>query len=232
MSTFHTAPTINNQEWNELYGIKKKDLNARDLWWSCVDMALEVSRIIVSSLLVIFVPQNCEGGTCSIKENFEELTDINKTAVGFNFITLGVLSIMYFIIYKREKFLIYRMDENPSVAKTHFQTVFQSNPEIELGVVWYNKLMFRSAICSILIYSINMIISAIVIFRDYYDGYQSVIQYLVNSGLCVYLMYKCITHSKSSLVLSNTSFVPITYNDVDPAYLEKRKKTDENAITL
>lgn len=220
MSSFHTAQE--NNEWNELYGIKKKNLNARDLWWVCLDITIELSRIVVSSLLVIFVPQDCGATTCSIKENFEDLTGLNKTAVGFNFITLGFLLIMYLVIYKREKFLIYRMDENAKLPKTNCADVFAKNPEIEAGVIWYNRLMFWWAICAALSYAINMIISGVVIFGEYYDGYQSAIQYIVNSCLCLYLIYRSIIHSKSKLVLSNTSFLPIAYNDVDQDYVQSK----------
>lgn len=217
---FHTS--AENNEWNQLYGIKKKDLNVRDLCWALVDILIELFRIVVSSLLVIFVPQNCGGTTCNIKENFEKLTDINKTAIGFNFITLGVLLLMYLVIYKREKFLIYRLDENAKLAKTNCSEVLSKHPEIEAGVVWYNRAMFYMAVMSAISYIINMLISGVVIFRDYYDGYQSVVQYLVNSGLCMYLIYRSIIHSRSNLVLSNTSFLPIAYNDVDQNYIQEK----------
>ncbi len=222
MSTFTTASEDN--EWNQMYGIKKKNLNARDLWWATFDIMLELSRICVSSLLVVFVPQNCDGKTCSVKENFEELTAINKGAVSFNFITLGILLIMYLIIYKREKFLIYHLDENAKLPKTNCSTVFEKHPEIESGVLWYNRVMFWMAILSAISYTINMLLSAVVIFGYYYDGYQSVIQYGVNSALCMYLIYRSIVHSKSKLVLSNTSFLPISYNDVDADYVQSKNQ--------
>ncbi len=209
-------------EWNQLYGIKKKDLNASDLWWALFDIMIELSRIIVSSLLVIFVPQNCDGSTCTIKENFENLTDINLVAVIFNFITLGFLLLMYLVIYNREKYLIYHLDENAKLPKTNCTNVFTQNPEIESGVAWYNRTMFWCAVFAGTNYTLNMIISGIVIFRDYYDGYQSVVQYMVNGGLCTYLIYRSIVHSRSKLVLSNTSFLPIAYNDVDQDYIQKK----------
>jgi len=205
-------------EWNQLYGIKKKNLNSRDIWRACFDILLELSRIIVSSLLVIFVPQNCEGKTCSIKENFSDLNKTNKAAILCNFITLSILLFMYSIIYKRERFIIYKMDENAKLPKTNNVNVFKDHPEIEAGVQWYNRMMFWSALVSAVSYTVNMSISGIVIFRDYYDGYQSVIQYIVNSCLCMYLIYRSILHSRSSLVLSNTSFLPIAYNDIDLDY--------------
>lgn len=210
-------------EWDQLYGIKKKDLNARDLAWACFGILIELSRIVVSSLLVVFVPQNCDGSTCSIRENFEALSETNKFTLGFNFITLGVMLLMYLVIYRREKFLIYRLDENAKLPKTNCIEVFKDNPEIENGVFKYNRLMFYWGVTAAICYTINMVVSAITIFVDYYDGYQSVVQYLVNTSLCIYLIYRSILHSRSDLILSNTSFLPVTFNAIDQDYLIKKQ---------
>lgn len=210
-----------NSEWNSLYGVKKKNLNAQDMWWAVFGIVTEVFRILVSSLLVVFVPQACEMGTCTIKENFEELTPFNKAALGFNFITLGSLLGMYGIIYKRERFLIYHMDEASYQPKTGCEEVFKKYPEIQYGVRRYNTLLLSSTIASGILYLVNMILSAILIFGYFYDGYQSAIQYIVNSALCISILYRSFTHSRSSLVLSNTTFVPTAYNKVDPDYESK-----------
>lgn len=219
-------------EWDELYGIKKKNLNARDHFWALFDILVEVSKILVSSLLVVFVPQDCGGYTCSIKENFEELTNTNKTALGFNFITLGFMIIMYIITYKREKFLIYHMDEDGKLPKTNCDLVFKEYSEIDYGFRRYNKLLFISAIVSCIFYILNMILSAVIIFGHFYDGYQSVVQYLVNCGLCVYVLYRNIVHSRSNLALSSVSFLPIAYNSVDQDYVSKKKQIEVVGVAM
>lgn len=213
-------------EWDVLYGTKKKDLNARDHFWATFDIVIEIGRILVSSLLVVFVPQDCGSYTCTIKENFEELTNLNETALGINFITLGFMMIMYGIIYKREKFLIYHMDETGKLPKTNCDEVFKQCPEIDYGFRRYNKLLFVSAIISSIFYVLNMILSAVIIFGYFYDGYQSVVQYLVNCALCISILYRSIVHSRSNLALSNTSFLPIAYNDVDKDYMSKKTQVE------
>lgn len=209
-------------EWSELYGVKKYNLNNSDLFWTVSAILVELFRITIGSLLVIFVPQDCHGETCSNQENFEDLSRINELAIVMNFITLAVLLSMYLIIYRREKFLIYHLDENPKLPKTHCSEVFKDNAEIEAGVYWFNRAMFWSGILSALVYTFNMLISGVVIFRDHYDGYESVVQYLVNTGLCTYFIYRAILHSRSSLVLSNVSFLPIAYNQLDETYARNK----------
>ena len=215
-------------EWSSLYGVKKSNLNATDMWYACFCIAFEVIRIVASSLLVVFIPQNCDGHVCSFKENFVELTNVNKTALGVNFITLIALLIMYVVIYKREKFLIYRMEEDGRVPKDNCLSVLSNDLEIAAGVRWYNRAMLITAIISALIYLLNLVLSAVVIFGFYYNGYASITQFFINSCLCMYLIYRAITHSRSKLVLSNTTFVPTVYNTIDPEY--DRRKRSQSAV--
>lgn len=214
--------TADEDEWNQLYGIKKKDHNATDLLYAWFDILLELSKIVVSSLLVVFVPQNCDGSTCSIVENFTDLTDINKGALGWNFITLGFMLFLYVVIYRRERFLIYRMDEDAKVPKTNSAKVFADHPEIANGVRYHNDLLRTMALLSTVVYIVNIALSCIVIWGYYYENYQSVVQLLINAGLCVYVLWRSLVHSKSTLVLSNTTFSPIVYNEVDKDYVSQK----------
>ena len=221
-------PLTNSEinEWNELYGIKKKNLNARDLMWSVFDMMFEIGRMIVSSLLVVFVPQDCDGHLCDIRENFEDLDKFNQIALGINFSTLGLLMILYAVIYKREQYLIYHLDENFKLPKTNYAEIFPKFPEIQLGVSRYNMRLYCMSIVCIVVYIVNMVISGIIVFGYYYHGYQTAVQYSVNSCLCMAILYRSMIHGKSLMILSNTSFTPITYNAVDPEYIAKKIRND------
>ena len=213
----------------DLYGIKKKDLNREDVIYMVAAILVELSKIVVSSLLAVFVPQNCDGYTCTIHDNFVDLTDLNKGALGWNFITLGFMIALYTIIYKREKYLIYRLDDDPSVAKLHIHEVFKSNPEIESGVYMHNTRLKWFGIITSIIYLINVILSGVLIFGDYYDGYQSVIQFIVNAGLCYYILFRSVYHAitteRSGLVISNTHFAPLVYNQIDKDYKDQLTNT-------
>lgn len=206
--------------WNDLYGVKKKDLNRQDIMYSVLNIALELSKISISSLLVIFVPQGCgDAGTCSIKENFEELSDLNIATIAWNFITLATMLVLYAIIYQREKYLIYRLDEDPKVPKTNITTVFSAHPEIKMGVYTHNLRLKWIGIIATVIYIINIALSAAIIFGYFYDGYQSVVQFVVNVGLCVSILFRSLTHAKvSDMVISNTVFIPLVYNQIDKDY--------------
>lgn len=172
----------------------------------------------MSSLLTIFIQQNCGGYTCSIKENFEELSDLNITAVVFNFFTFGCLFTMYVFIYYREDILIKLLDENPILPKTWIKNVFQTYPQIKEQVYKWDDILFYTAIVNSFIYLVNVILSTIIII-EFYDGWLSIFYLVVNSGLCVSILYRCINNSmstrKENVVLSLIQNVPVCFNDVD-----------------
>ena len=223
----------NDPVWDELYGVRKKDLNREDMLYSIANILFELARISVSSLLVIFIPQNCgDAGTCSLKENFEDLSDLNLAAIIWNFLTLATMIFLYYIIYKREKYLIYRLDEDPKVPKTNITIVFKEHPEIHAGVYSYNSWLKWSSVSATLVYIVNVALSASIIFGYFYDGYQSVIQFIINVTLCISILYRGLIHSRvDDIVISNTLFIPLVYNQVDKNYASSIGNIEIDSMT-
>ena len=60
-----------------------------------ISVALELYRVLVSSLLILFVPQDCDGHLCSLTENMETNSQIYTTGLFFNFATMFVFLVMY-----------------------------------------------------------------------------------------------------------------------------------------
>lgn len=46
-----------------------------------ISVALELYRVLVSSLLILFVPQNCDGHLCSLTENMESSSQTYTTGL-------------------------------------------------------------------------------------------------------------------------------------------------------
>ena len=57
----------------------------------------EFYRVIMSTLLTLFVPQSCGGSPCSISDKMSPADAYGTFALTSNFITLGLFCIMYFI---------------------------------------------------------------------------------------------------------------------------------------
>jgi hypothetical protein len=69
---------------------------------------LEAYKVFLACLLSIFVPQYCPETktTCTLSENFSNLTMYNEFVIVFNFLTLGAFLYLYFIQNRRETYLI------------------------------------------------------------------------------------------------------------------------------
>ena len=62
-----------------------------------ISVALELYRVLVSSLLILFVPQDCGGGNlCTMTENMNSDSNLYTTGLFFNFATLFVFIAIFF----------------------------------------------------------------------------------------------------------------------------------------
>ena len=70
--------------------------DSKELLLSYLATVIECYKVFVACLLVVFVPQYCEESktTCSLKENFSNLSRFNEFVLFYNFFTL-----MYFIYF-------------------------------------------------------------------------------------------------------------------------------------
>ena len=72
-----------------------------------ISVSLEMYRVMVSSLLILFVPQRCGDHVCSIFENMNaEGNDFYRTCLIMNYITVACFIIMYMAEIRREEKLI------------------------------------------------------------------------------------------------------------------------------
>ena len=58
-------------------------------------IALEMYRVMVSSFLVLFVPQKCDNHVCSLSENMVLENELYTAGLVFNFITMASFIAMY-----------------------------------------------------------------------------------------------------------------------------------------
>ena len=68
----------------------------------------EAYKVLMACLLSVFVPQLCPetGTTCTLKENFSDLTPYNVFVLLFNFWSLSSFLYLYYMQKKREAYII------------------------------------------------------------------------------------------------------------------------------
>jgi cytochrome b subunit of formate dehydrogenase len=185
-----------------------------------ISVALELYRVLVSSLLILFVPQDCDGHLCTLTENVETTSQIYTTGLFFNFATMFVFLMMYTLEVKRENRLITFLDVNKSMASDNDSVgqVLQKLPsEKRNSILTLDVYYQKVAYVAMGAFVINSIISGIVVYQ-YSLGNQTTttiitnILFMVSKMSDVYLTVNTDKNVFYSAYLKGK----IQYNDVDP----------------
>jgi cytochrome b subunit of formate dehydrogenase len=185
-----------------------------------ISVALELYRVLVSSLLILFVPQDCDGHLCTLTENMETTSQIYTTGLFFNFTTMFVFLMMYTLEVKRENRLITYLDVNKSMASDNDSVgqVLQKLPsEKRNSILTLDVYYQKVAYVAMGAFVINSIISGIVVYQ-YSLGNQTTttiitnILFMVSKMSDVYLTVNTDKNVFYSAYLKGK----IQYNDVDP----------------
>jgi len=184
---------------------------------------IESYKVLVSSLLSLFVPQICDGETCSLSQNIYNLTRFNEFVLVFNFITLASFLILYYIQLKREAYIISHLEVDKSLADNSLEINLQPYPNILKRINDHNRRFLLLSKVTTVIFTLNIIFSAILIFYFYYDGWRSVTTFVANVLLSTTKLTNSMTLDLKTLegktlALSSTRQEPISYNAIDPDY--------------
>ena len=201
-----------------------------------MSVTLELYRMMVSSLLILFIPQKCENHICSLTENLESPTQKYFIGLIINYITMGSLLIMYICEIRREEKLIKILEVNNTIS-TDNESVGKRLEVLD----WEkrNKLFFidrnyqYASYFAIFIYIINAVLSGIVI-QDYSLGNQTIMVYLTN---ILFMLNKfsnvyIIINTDKNIFFSAYLNTKVQFNDIDPreiVKIEKRRSLRRNS---
>ncbi len=210
--------------------MSKKD--QQDLVTGVFFSIIEGVRISMATLFSIFVPQYCQetAATCTLQENFTNLTPFNEFVIFFNFLSLGFFSRLMYVMNKREAYLISHLEESRDHAYNSFIDNLKPYPKVISRVNDHNHLLKKWTRLTLLTYILNLIFSCVLIFYYFYDGFRSVTTLVANVLLVsgklhsLITIYKeCVEKAERPLALSVSKTTQVSYNVIDPVY-EKRKK--------
>jgi hypothetical protein len=188
-------------------------------------VSIELYRVLVSSLLIIFIPQNCSGNLCTMKENLESKDYTYNVGLTFNFISLGAFIILYICEISRENKLIKYLEVNPRNPRDNesLEIIFDKIPanyrEKLYRIDYYYKKFSYSCV---IIFIVNVIISGIVIYK-YSLGNQTTTNFITNILFMVTKVYDTyyVANTEKSIFYSAYMRDHVQFNDIDPA-LKKR----------
>jgi len=179
---------------------------------------IELYRVMVSSLLILFISKNCTDHICSNNEKLVINNSIYTVGIIINFITLFSFIILYIIEIKRENQLITYLEvniekpcDNISVgnALTHL-----SNDKRKI-IIFFDTIYQRVGQIVIIIFIINTILSGMIIYQ-YYFNYQIITTYITNILFMTTKMYDICTNVATETNIFYSAYLKskIQYNDI------------------
>lgn len=209
------------------------DSDQKQLLLSTITYLGETFKLFIACLLTVFVPQRCTNQPdqlCTLHDNFFDLIPYNIFSLTFNFITLSVLIIFYFIEFRREQWCIKYLDHTYDKSEINLKLEILDYPTYFNKLLYYNRIYYHYSIGSITVTILNIIFSTILILYYYYLDYRSVLNIITNSLLILeklFNSYKIASSSNEDLcAISAYLITPIVYNTIDEDYKHNTRKKD------
>ena len=227
-NTITTITTITTTTKQNCRNYIKKILASQDFsqrLYMTMNVTIELYRILVSSLLIVFVPQNCDGHVCSLGENLIWTDIINNTGILCNFITLCGFIILYIFEITRENKLIKYLEVNPQNPRDNesLEIIFENIPlqyrnKIYKADYYYEKFTY---VC-VFLFIINTIASGFVIY-NYSLGNQTTTTFITNVLFMITKVYDTyyLANTEKSVFYSAYLREHVQFNDIDPSLKEK-----------
>ena len=217
------------------------DENTKQAMSSIGSTLVEGAKILMATMLSVFVPQYCEDTmtTCTLEQNFKNLTLFNEFVLAFNFITLGIFINLTYIINKREIYFISHLDESREHAYNSLSKNMKLYPKYMRRIKEFNNSMFLWTKITMIFFIMNVIFSNILIFYFYYDGFRSITVTISNVLLVSNKLYQSFDICKTCLgvnpmALSLVKQTPVSYNVIDFNYsiLKQRKRRTSSLVDI
>jgi hypothetical protein len=181
---------------------------------------LELYRVMISSFLILFVPQLCDDHVCSYDENMTLGNELYSAGLFFNFITMLSFLIMYFFEIKRENRLITYLEVNKNVPSDNdsVQKLLESLPEDKRNNIWtLDRYYQRAGYISIGCFVANSVLSGFVVYQYYLDT-QTTTTFVTNIVVMITKLGDVYTTVNTEKNIFYSAYLKgkVQFNDVDP----------------
>jgi hypothetical protein len=225
-----------------LYNYVIKTLNNQDFQQKTnmvISVSLELYRVMISSLLIIFVPQKCDDHVCSLMDNLYADNKLYYIGLIINYITLVSFLMMYICETRREEKLIKILEvnktistDNESVGKRLDILPKEKHQQI-LNVDKHYQYISYYVMC---VYGLNITFSSIVI-NEYSLGNQTLVIFLTNLLFMITKLSNVynIINTEQNIFFSAYLNTKVQFNDLDPRELgkiQKQKSIDERILQI
>lgn len=199
-------------------------------------LVVELYRVMVSSFLILFVPQKCGDHVCTYSENLVLENELYSAGIILNFITMTCFLFLYYVEVRRENKLITYLDvnnnmprDNDSVGKS-----LEKLDDMRKTAIWtFDRQYQQIGYISILMFVGNSVVSGVVVYNYYLDN-QTTTTLITNILFMISKLYDvyATVHTEKNVFYSAYLKSKIQFNDVDPEKIFSKYRNGDNEIEL
>lgn len=183
-------------------------------------------RVVMASLLALFVPQKCPespSNECTLRDNFTDLIPFNVAVLVVNFLTLGSMIALSVIEYHRENWCIEYLDFDEKQPITALVGQLEQHAQRKDELTRHTYRYYVAAWVAVGCNAVNFLVSAVLIYHYYYLDYKSITVLVSFVLLIADKLSTAFSVSRRSLhefiVESAYRSGPTVYNVLDPDHL-------------
>lgn len=199
---------------------KLNDQNFTQKLSVAISLAIELYRVMISSFLILFVPQKCGDHVCTYSENLVLENELYSAGIVLNFLTMSCFILLYCVEVSRENKLITYLDVNNNTPMDNESVGAALNKldDYRKNAIWKLDAKYqRVGYISIGMFVGNTILSGVVIYNYYLDN-QTTTTLITNILFMTTKLYDVYTnvHTDKNVFYSAYLKSKIQFNDVDP----------------
>jgi hypothetical protein len=200
----------------------KVDVDTKERIKTIFIFLLQSYKVLMGSMLVIFVPQSCDNGVCSITDNFYKPGDLHKASLVLNFLSTISFTTCYIIELNRENWCIEHLDISDDHGDNNLPLVLKDRPILETALHKINDRYYYSSQITAGVYSVNLILSTTSIYFNN-AGTTTITAYMSFVILILMKLYNALfvanDSKKNNMALSAYMSELQSYNVIDKDYV-------------
>ena len=208
----------------------KVDIDTKERMKTVFIFLLQSYKVLMGSMLVLFVPQSCDNSVCSITDNLYREDHLHRTSLAFNFLSTICFVVCYTIELNRENWCIEHLDISDDYSDNNLPLVLKERPELENALHKINDRYYYSSHITAGVYSVNLILSTTSIYFNN-AGTTTITAYMSFVILILMKLYNSIFISndskKNNMALSAYMSELQSYNVIDKDHVKKNSNGEQ-----
>lgn len=144
----------------------KIDVDTKERLKIILIFLLQSYKVAMGSMLVLFVPQECNNNVCSLTDNLTKTDGMHITTLFFNFVSLISFTLCYHSELQRENWCVKHLDIDKNEGDNNLALVLNQKPEFKEALSKINNKYYILSLNAAGVYIVNLILSTIVLFNN------------------------------------------------------------------